>query len=1035
MARTNLRVVSVAAAVLLVGGALTTSSAFAQSVSCPTVDPSTGVTTPAPGPGTDWSGCDLAGAGLESYNLTGANFSGANLTGSSFRLSTMTDVNLSAANLTGTSFDSAVLTGADLAGATVTDDDFGSALLTDADLAGDNLSAASLDNVTSGGISASDAPAEMPSGWTYTVGYLVGSTANLLDANLAGAQLAGLDLAGADFEGDTLTAADLADANVTEASFWKADMDGADLAGASAGSASFMQADLASTNLAGVDLSTATLVDAQSGGITTSHAPSALPPDWTYVDGYLAGPSSNLDNADLAGANLSNDDFSNAEMNGANLGKTDLSGAQLGTASLGGVRSGGITGTPASFPSILELLDGFIFGQGVDLADADLAGLNLSGLNISDATLTGANLAKADLDGVNLSGSNVTGVRLAGAQLSGVSFTQASLARDNLAGLAISDSSLELANLSRVSLAGAKLTGDTLTGANFGGANLTGLRALGSTGSPSTLPSNWSSFYGYLLGPSANLSGVNLSGDFLVNSDLAGANLSHADLSRADLASTDLTGTRLTDGNLTDGNLAGAELTAANSYLAGVRWTGVTCPDGKAASRHGCFPSVTHGPELSISERVGGPTSTFSLSGSGYRRDEKLTIRVGSSYRASIRTSRAGRAGPVTISVPGGARPGLVAVTAAASARGQSASAWLTVQVSWTQQGFDPGMTGDNNTENVISTANAGTLRRIWAFGSTGGLDIAYAPPVDAGVAYAVSASGQLTALSAITGRKLWGWTDPGVDSVTPRVDVPVTADGYLAFVADTNYLWAIGPGGYVAWKNTNVSPASAPTVAGSQLYVADGSVYALNAASGLQLWRVEPGTDGCTAQPAFSAGVVYASCGDMLYALNAADGATEWHWTGSDGNLTAAAVSGSAVYVSDAEGDSAYAISAKTGALQWTYTAASEVGAAPAVGQGTVFVATEGGTLDAVSAKTGARLWQFTVGVAEPGAPAAPALAGAVVYAASSSGAIYAVNAKTGKKLWSLAYGEPVLSSPVIANGVLYLGNGSFGIDAFSIR
>jgi outer membrane protein assembly factor BamB len=91
-------------------------------------------------------------------------------------------------------------------------------------------------------------------------------------------------------------------------------------------------------------------------------------------------------------------------------------------------------------------------------------------------------------------------------------------------------------------------------------------------------------------------------------------------------------------------------------------------------------------------------------------------------------------------------------------------------------------------------------------------------------------------------------------------------------------------------------------------------------------------------------------------------------------------------------------------------------------------------GTVEAVSAKTGAQLWQFSLGASGPGATA-PALAGAVVYAVSSAGTIYALNPPNGKKLWSLASGEPVLSSPVIANGVLFLGNGSYGIDAFGVR
>jgi len=49
--------------------------------------------------------------------------------------------------------------------------------------------------------------------------------------------------------------------------------------------------------------------------------------------------------------------------------------------------------------------------------------------------------------------------------------------------------------------------------------------------------------------------------------------------------------------------------------------------------------------------------------------------------------------------------------------------------------------------------------------------------------------------------------------------------------------------------------------------------------------------------------------------------------------------------------------------------------------------------------------------------------------------GTIYALNLANGKKMWSLSSGEPVLSSPVIANGVHYLGNGSYGVDAFGVR
>src|SRR5262249_36860469 len=50
-------------------------------VPCPTIDPTTRAVSPAPAPGVDWQGCNLATAIMTGANLANANLAGANLLG------------------------------------------------------------------------------------------------------------------------------------------------------------------------------------------------------------------------------------------------------------------------------------------------------------------------------------------------------------------------------------------------------------------------------------------------------------------------------------------------------------------------------------------------------------------------------------------------------------------------------------------------------------------------------------------------------------------------------------------------------------------------------------------------------------------------------------------------------------------------------------------------------------------------------------------------------------------------------------------
>jgi hypothetical protein len=103
-------------------------------VTCPTVDPTTKVVTPAPTPNVDWAGCDLTDAGLSGADLAGADLAGANLHGA-----VAENVNLSGANLSGATLTTAQV-GGDLSGANLS-----SVSAFGLELSGSNLTSADLD--------------------------------------------------------------------------------------------------------------------------------------------------------------------------------------------------------------------------------------------------------------------------------------------------------------------------------------------------------------------------------------------------------------------------------------------------------------------------------------------------------------------------------------------------------------------------------------------------------------------------------------------------------------------------------------------------------------------------------------------------------------------------------------------------------------------------------------------------------------------------------------------------------------------------
>jgi uncharacterized protein YjbI with pentapeptide repeats len=510
----------------------------------------------------------------------------------------LAEANLSGADLEGANLEYVNLTGANLSNAAMKYSAIDGADLADTDLAGTAMAGIeTVVGVSSGGIIGT--PASLPGiSWepaSIVDGYLVGQDVNLNDADLATA-----DLDGIDFEAASFVDADLAGANLTDAS-----IDG----------------NLAGANLSGTNLTDAYLNGVSSGGITGT--PSKLPADWQLADGYLIGPGAGLADANLADVNLADADVQSADLDEANLTDADLSranlaGAGLESATLAGTNlsganlaelsSGSIAGTPASLPADWTLRNGYLFGP-----KAWFIGTDLSGQNLSDLDLAGASLENSDLTGANLSGTNA-----ADADFTGATITDTDLARTVLAG----------ADLEEIEPGG------------------------GVTGTPASLPADWSLRSGWLIGPyvllySVDLDGVNLSGTDMTSAVIAdfttltGANLTGADLAYAFLSA-----------DFTKADLSGADLFGAYPNDDST-WTDATCPDGSSASAHdgNCMNALAFRFAGFITPK---PGSTVKASAGHVTVHFKLATTSGAAISASVaNTIGAAKAVRVTLAGPG----------------------------------------------------------------------------------------------------------------------------------------------------------------------------------------------------------------------------------------------------------------------------------------------------------------------------------------------------------------------------------------------
>lgn len=240
-----------------------------------------------------------------------------------------------------------------------------------------------------------------------------------------------------------------------------------------------------------------------------------------------------------------------------------------------------------------------------------------------------------------------------------------------------------------------------------------------------------------------------------------------------------------------------------------------------------------------------------------------------------------------------------------------------------------------------------------------------------------------------------------------------------------------------VKWRFKTKGPIrSSPAVSGGTLYIGsyDGSLYAVDAATGKGAWSFKTGEAVLSTPAVYKNAVYFGSKDGFVYALETATGKLIWKYEVGLSVLTSASVTDDLVFIGSMDGY-LYAISRTDGTRQWRSqlydVKYGGVYASPAYQDGSVYYAGKNGYIYSTSAASGGRNWQHGTASA---IYASPVIKDGVVYAVSHDRVFYALDAKTGKRLWKKRLNDEMgYASPVVAGEDVYLALQSGHVKVFN--
>lgn len=236
------------------------------------------------------------------------------------------------------------------------------------------------------------------------------------------------------------------------------------------------------------------------------------------------------------------------------------------------------------------------------------------------------------------------------------------------------------------------------------------------------------------------------------------------------------------------------------------------------------------------------------------------------------------------------------------------------------------------------------------------------------------------------------------------------------------------------------IPPTSWPSVIADSeyAYVAGGPfVYAVNLQTGVEAWRFPE--KASTASPFLTTPVltedgqlIVGGYDHKLYSLNPATGQEQWSFTEArDRWIGSVLVANGLIYAPNADYN-LYVLD-MNGILQWTFDAKQSIWSTPVTDGVNVYFGTLGNVFMAMDANAESKTPVWSVEL-EGAALGTPVLKDGVLYIGLFDGGLVALDARDGSLLWTSMTGSWVWSGPVLVDETLYFGDGSGNFYAMNL-
>ncbi len=183
--------------------------------------------------------------------------------------------------------------------------------------------------------------------------------------------------------------------------------------------------------------------------------------------------------------------------------------------------------------------------------------------------------------------------------------------------------------------------------------------------------------------------------------------------------------------------------------------------------------------------------------------------------------------------------------------------------------------------------------------------------------------------------------------------------------------------------------------------------------------WKFEC-EDEIRGTPAYAGGSIFVGAYDNnLYALLASSGEFIWKFATEGGIVCKPAVYEGNVYIGS-EDQRLYCVNARSGQEIWSYYSGGPIRSSPYIAEGHIFIGSDDANLHVVNALSGRRAIKF-----DAGSPvrSTPLMVGELVYFGTEEGDLFCVDLR-GNQKWRFKAKRALTSSPVHANGIIYVGS-----------